>query len=86
MPLVTLHNLYNVLLILTNFIVSDSVCCAASNQQTIMDRGVVAIEGVDPKLDIFSIKQILLVDNCTQFGEFDPLTAVPFSHQYDNNE
>ena len=29
---VTLHNLYNVLLILTNFIVSDSVCCAASNQ------------------------------------------------------
>ena len=53
-----------------------------------MDRGVVAIEGVDPKLDIFSIKQILLVDNCTQFGEFDPLTAAipaPVT-QNDNNE
>ena len=47
---------------------------SAPSSSTIMDRGVVAIEGVDPKLDIFSIKQILLVDNCTQFGEFAPLT------------
>ena len=59
---------------------------SAPSSSTIMNRGVVAIEGVDPKLDIFSIKQILLVENCTQFGEFDPLTAVPLSQQYDNNE
>ena len=46
-------------------------------------HGVVAIEGVDPKLDIFSIKQIIPVDNCTQFGEFDPLAIVTLTHRYD---
>ena len=49
-------------------------------------HGVVAIEGVDPKLDIFSIKQIIPVDNCTQFGEFDPLAIVTLTHRYDSNE
>ena len=59
---------------------------SAPSTSTIMDRRVFGIEGVDPKLDIFSIKRILLVDNCTQFGEFVPLTAVPLTNMIIMNE